>query len=316
MAGGACPARAGSVGERRNRPHRRSRVRGNRCNRHRSACHLIRRMIRRPRRPSTTAMASYPSTSPQGDKPSGYGPAAPGSGGGASGIQTAAATGGYATGPYGTGGSGSAMTQTQQGFYRTSTPDSGGPVASTADARRLCPGYAPATLTTPNSGYPAPSNYGATPYGADAAHTRRQLCTGDDAGHGLRTADYGTADYGYPAPASSGANSAIPPTAAYPTTGAGNGYPVTRPDLIAPQGANGGYPAAATAPPTYGATTLSRSAHRPMETLQRTEPHRNTARTGRTTAAMDRLLAALAHRDREPIRTDIGRAAPAATTAC
>lgn len=55
-------------------------------------------------------------------------------------VQTAAGTTGYATGPYGTGGRGSAMTQTQQGFYRTSTPDRGGPVASTADARRLFPG--------------------------------------------------------------------------------------------------------------------------------------------------------------------------------
>ncbi len=81
------------------------------------------------------------------------------------------------------------MTQTQQGFYRTSTPDGGGPVASTADARG---GYSPAmtpsySADTSESGYPAPSTYGATPHGTDAVTTRRELCAGHDAEHELRT---------------------------------------------------------------------------------------------------------------------------------
>jgi hypothetical protein len=205
---------------------------------------------------TATAMASYPSTSPQGTAPSGYGPMAPGSSGMDSAVPTAAGTTGYATGPYGTGGRGSAMTQTQQGFYRTSTPDGGGPVASTADARG---GYSPAMTpsysdATSNSGYPTPSTYGATPYGADSPPPGGNYAPVTTPGTNYGAPDYGTTNYGYPAPAPNGAYPTTPPTMAYPPTAAGNGYPVTRSDPVAPPGATGGYPANATAPITYGAT--------------------------------------------------------------
>ncbi|NLX54016.1 MAG: hypothetical protein GXY58_02770 [Planctomycetaceae bacterium] len=139
------------------------------------------------------------------------------------------------------------MTQTQQGFYRTSTPESGGPAAATADARSSgwsapdsqfpAPAYA-------SSAYPAPTGGGA-PYQAavpPAAGSYAPVTT--------PAPNYGAPDAQYPQyPASV----AIPPANAYPTTVAGDSYPVARPDQFAPQVPTGAYPATAAVPPNYGA---------------------------------------------------------------
>ena len=226
----------------------------------------------------STAMASYPSTSPTSplDKPSAYGPSSPTPSGFDGGVQTAAATTGYDTGPYGTGGASSVAPQTQQGFYRTSTPDNGGPIASTADARgayppATSPSYGPAA---PNTGYPAPPTSGGAPYGADVVPP-----TGNYAPVTTPVTGYGAPDAGYPAPV------------------AGSGYPDTNSAPVAPLGNNSAYPASSPAtyggvpyaagpsgytntPPTYGARVVIRSV---WDKRHRASPYGTSANYGTAT---------------------------------
>jgi len=127
-------------------------------------------------------------------------------------VQPAAATG-FPTGPYGTGGAGSIATQTQQGFYRTATPDNAGPIASTADARGAYGAVSPPAYDGAAGAPPA-----GTPFGPDLAP--------------------------------SGGNLAPITTPATPT-GSDYSYPETSPAPVAPVSAPGTYQSPA--PPTYSA---------------------------------------------------------------
>ena len=155
---------------------------------------------------TSTAMASYPSTSPPGDKPSAYGlvPAR---------IERhqwrSAERRGHQRVRHRTvwhGRQGLARPQTQQGFYRTSPPDSGGPIASTATRgegipRRMTPSYSsgespPRVIQLPQQRCDPECRTCALPRGNQSPVTTPVT--------GYATPEYGTADSGYPAPVANG----------------------------------------------------------------------------------------------------------------
>ncbi len=163
------------------------------------------------------ATSTYPSTS-RGDTPSAYQPPPAGTAGLDGGIQTASAAAGFPTGPYGTGGVSPAASQTQQGFYRSSAPDSG-PIAATADARNSYPSAMSSTAGTAvtGPGYPAPAASDA----AGSYNTDWQPPAGNYAPITTPATNRSSADYAYPETGATpvtplGGNSAYPVPAATP----------------------------------------------------------------------------------------------------
>jgi hypothetical protein len=197
---------------------------------------------------SATALASYPGASSDIGTTAGAGPNVTYPGG-PDAAPASAAGPGFATGPYSTNGSATAMNQTQQGFYRTSTPQGGSPAASTADARN---GYPSGGAYSPNAGYgaesvPQPNGYaGTSPYGnpgfeAAAAPTGGNYAPVTTPGIAPESPDFGyaaSADNSY---SNAGAGDL------YPSTAAG-AYPVTN------AGTSGSYPVPPGTPGSYGAT--------------------------------------------------------------
>ena len=221
-----------------------------------------------------------------------------------SGVQTAAAPSGYATGPYGTGGTGSDSTQTQQGFYRTSTPDNGGPVASTADARslsRLHAAQATApmcpvrdTLRRPWAVHRA--------YAADDHAADRQLCA---------PVTTPVTDYDYPASVANSGYPSTPPTAGYPATAAGLNYPATNSAPLAP--ATYGATPYAAGPPSYGDAVPTYGAASQYGPYAAAPAAPGSAYSSGTSSAYGAGTGTAPVRPARP--AGIGRAAPAATAA-
>jgi hypothetical protein len=183
--------------------------------------------------PPSVNVPPYPAgTSSTGDSYANR--SAPGASYGASGYSNSAAPANdMYTGPYSMSGSNpTASSNTQNGFYSTSTPS--GPSAYSADARGSS-AYGAGTSSASGSSYgnASPPNYGTT---APSYGTTAPSYGTSSPSYGTSTPSYGTtpnSSYGTPASGASGYGTA-PSTPSYGTPGTGS-YPTT------PSGA-GAYP--------------------------------------------------------------------------